>query len=204
MENQYLSQNDEEKHIVEYFINFNNGRGGKYIEIGSYDPFKFSNTRRLFEQGWSSVLVEPSPICMARLKAVYENEPRVQLLQVAISDSDGTMKFYECNGDAVGTTDISHKDKWEKGSDVKYSEIEVASMSMQNFINVHGADVDFINIDVEGTNLLLFNLIPNDFLHRLKMICIEHDGHHEAMIQKLTRFGFRTILINGENLIMVK
>ena len=199
------SQNDEEKYITDYFRNFNNGRGGKYAEIGSYDAFKFSNTRALFEQGWSGVLVEPSPTCMARLKDTYAKEPRIQLLQVAISDNDGVMTFYETNGgDAIGTTDLAHKDKWEKGNNVQYSPIQVQAMSMQNFISVHGADIDFINIDVEGTNLLLFNLLPNNFLHRLKMICIEHDGNHESMIQKLTSFGFRTILLNPENLIMVK
>ena len=199
------SQNDEEKHITDYFMNFNNGRGGKYAGIGSYDAFKFSNTRALFERGWSGVLVEPSPTCMARLKDTYAKEPRIQLLQVAISDNDGSMTFYETvGGDAIGTTDLAHKDKWEKGNNVQYSPIQVQAMSMQNFISVHGADIDFINIDVEGTNLLLFNLIPNDFLHRLKMICIEHDGHHESMIQKLTGFGFRTLLLNPENLIMVK
>jgi len=199
------SQNDEEKYITDYFMNFNNGRGGKYAEIGSFDAFKFSNTRALFERGWSGVLVEPSPNCMARLKDVYAKEPRIQLLQVAISDNDGVMTFYETNGgDAIGTTDLAHKDKWEKGNNVQYSPIQVQAMSMQNFISVHGADIDFINIDVEGTNLLLFNLLPNNFLHRLKMICIEHDGNHASMIQKLTGFGFRTILLNPENLIMVK
>ena len=198
------SQNNEQEYITDYFRNFNNGRGGKYVEIGSFDPFKFSNTRALYEQGWCGCLVEPSPTCMARLKAAYANEPRIQLLQVAISDNDGVMTFYEAGGDAIGTTDIAHKDKWEKGNGVQYSPIQVQAMSMQSFIRIHGADVDFINIDVEGTNWLLFNLIPNDFLHRLKMICIEHDNYHNSIIQKLTGFGFRTILLNNENLIMVK
>lgn len=200
---QYFSQNDEEKYITEYFRELN-GRGGKLIEIGSYDPYRFSNSRKLMEQGWRAVMIEPSPTCMERIKAVYANDTRVQLLQVAITDTDGSIKFYDTGGDAIGTTDIFHKDKWERGSNVKYSEIHVQTMSMNKLISLHGMDVDFLNVDVEGNNLMLFNLIPNDFLHRLKMICIEHDEHHQEMAAKLTSFGFRHIAINTENLIMAK
>src|ERR1035437_5313017 len=204
MENQYFSQNDEQKYITEYFKNYNNGRGGKFIEIGAFNAFKFSNTRALFEQGFIGVMVEPNPICMQGLKDVYGKEPRIQLLEVAISDNDGYMKFYQPMGDAIGTTDIAHKEKWEKGANVQYSEIQVQAMSMQNLLMTHGMETDFVNIDVEGTNYQLFQLLPNDFLHRLKMICIEHDGWHQSMVLKLSGFGFRTILSNGENLIMVK
>ena len=198
------SQNDEEKYITEYFHNFNNGNGGKFLEIGAYNPTKFSNTRALFESGWTGVMVEPSPICMARIKEVYANQPRIQLLQVAISNEDGYIKFFEAGGDAIGTTDIAHKEKWEKGANVQYSEIQVEAMSMAKLISLHGEEIDFINIDVEGTNFMLFSLLPNEFLHRLKMICIEHDGYHQSIEQKLTSFGFKKILLNNENIIMVK
>jgi len=198
------SQNDEEKYITEYFHNFNNGRGGKFIEIGAYHPTKFSNTRALFERGWTGVMVEPSPTCMANIKAVYANEPRIQLLQVAITNEDGMVTFHDAGGDAVGSTELHHKEKWEKGSSVKFSEIQVQGMSMAKLLSLYGAEVDFINVDVEGANFMLFSLLPNDFLHRLKMICIEHDGHHQSIALKLTSFGFKQLALNNENLIMVK
>lgn len=201
----YYSQNNEQKYITEYFHNFNNGRGGKFLEIGAFHPTVFSNTRALFERGWVGCMVEPSPTCMANIKAVYANEPRIQLLQVAITNEDGYIKFYDAHGDAVSSTELAHKEKWEKGNDkIQFSEIQVQAMSMSKLISLHGAEVDFINIDVEGSNFMLFSLLPNDFLHRLKMICIEHDGYHQSMIQKLTSFGFKQLLLNNENLIMVK
>jgi FkbM family methyltransferase len=195
------SQNNEEQYILDYF---NKVEGKKFLEIGAYDACKFSNTRALFEKGWSGVQVEPNPICMQRLKDVYGNEPRIKLLEVAITEKDGVIKFYMPQGDAIGTTDISHKNKWEKGSNVLYSEIEVPTMSMQRFIDEHGADTDFINIDVEGTNYALFQLLPNEFLGRLKMICIEHDGWNVQIEEKLKTLGFKTLTLNPENLIMAK
>jgi FkbM family methyltransferase len=203
-EKKYFSQNDEEKYIIEYFFNENKNNVGKYIEIGSFHPTIFSNTRALFEMGWSGVLVEPSPICIKSLEEAYSDEPRIKLIQAAITDSDGEVKFYESKGDAISSTSIEHKEKWEKGYDVKYNEITVKSISMDTFLKEYGQDVDFINIDVESTNWQLFNLIPDWFFNRLKMICIEHDGKNVEMENKLKTFGFRKILLNPENLIMVK
>lgn len=42
------SQNNEEEIIIKHLSNIHNG---KFVEIGSYDPFKFSNTRKLVELG---------------------------------------------------------------------------------------------------------------------------------------------------------
>lgn len=195
------SQNNEQDYILEYFKENNSG---KYLEIGSFHPTKFSNTRALYEKGWEGILVEPSPNCMKRLEEAYINEPRITLVQAAITDYDGVITFHNTEGDAIGTTDISHKDKWERGSGVKYTEITVKSISMETLLKQHGSEIDFINIDVEGTNWQLFNLIPDWFFNTIKMICIEHDGKNVEMEQKLSSFGFKKILFNAENLIMAK
>ncbi len=196
------SQNSEQDYILEYFNN--NANGLKYIEIGGYNPFKFSNTRALYELNASGVVVEPSPVCMKAFEKEYSNEPRITLVQAAITDNDGVITLYESGGDAVSSTDISHKQKWENGSKVKYTEITVKAISMATFLKEYGENVDFINIDVEGTNMQLFNLIPDWFFNRLKMICIEHDGNNIEMENKLKTFGFIKIHFNGENLIMAK
>lgn len=196
-----FSQNNEQDYILEYFNDLNNG---KYLEIGSFHPTKFSNTRALFEKGWSGVLVEPSPNCMKSLENAYLDEPRIKLVQAAITDTDGMITFYEASSDAIGSTDVAHKQKWEKGNGVQYNEITVKAISMASFLKEHGENVDFINIDVEGTNWQLFNLIPDWFFNSIKMICIEHDGKNIEMENKLKSFGFRKILFNAENLIMVK
>ncbi len=199
--NMSYSQNNEESYILEYFKENNNG---KYLEIGSFHPTKFSNTRALYEKGWEGRLVEPSPKCMKNLEDAYSNEPRITLIQAAITDNDGIITFYEANSDAIGSTDVSHKQKWEKGCGVQYTEITVKSISMATFLKEHGENVDFINIDVEGTNMQLFNLIPDWFFDSIKMICIEHDGKNIEMENKLKTFGFHKILFNAENLIMAK
>jgi FkbM family methyltransferase len=198
------SQNNEEQFIVDYFQNLNQQRGGMFLEIGGYSPFKFSNTRRLYEIGFSGIYVEPSPICFEEFKKEYAKESRIQLLNYAITKEDGTMTLYEAGGDAISTLSTEHRDKWEKNAGVKYNPIIVKTMSMQTLISKFGGNIDFLNLDVEGTNWELFNLLPNDFLHRLKMICVEHDNYHNEIAQKLSPFGFKPLMLNNENLIMAK
>jgi FkbM family methyltransferase len=198
------SQNNEEEIIINYFNQNVNSNIGKFIEIGAYDPFRLSNTRKLYELGWSGVYVEPSPICFHRFKVVYNNDLRIHLINAAISDKDGVITLFESNGDAVSTTDIKHKEKWEKGSNVTFTPITVNTISMQRFINEFGSNVDFLSLDTEGTNYQLFSLIPDDFLHRLKMICIEHDSYNVQIMNKLSGFGFKQISLNPENLIAAK
>lgn len=194
------SQNNEEVFITNYF----NNSIGKFIEIGGYDPFKFSNVRKLYELGWNGVIVEPSPACFTRLNNEYGDDPRITLCKYAIGASNETRKFYDASGDAIGTLDVSHMNKWKKNDKIKYSEIDVKCVAMTDFIHEHGSDCIFLNIDVEGINYELFCLLPDSILENIKLICIEHDGRYEEMRKRLTQYGFKDIHLNSENLIMGK
>ena len=56
-EMQSYSQYGEDRAIVELF----GDHVGRFLDIGAWHPTVFSNTRALFERGWSGVMVEPSP-----------------------------------------------------------------------------------------------------------------------------------------------
>lgn len=198
------SQNNEDVTIRNYF-SVNNIHEGKFLEIGAYHPKVFSNTRALVENGWHGVYVEPSPLCFKSFEEEYSlDHPRIKLLPVAITDKMGKITFWESGGDAVSSTSTAHKDKWERGSKIRFNKIEVESITMAHLLDNYGDDVDFLNLDVEGTNIDLFRLIPDTFWQRLKMLCIEHDGKDGEIKSKLASFGFTEILRNGENLILVK
>ena len=197
----YYSQHDEELYIVGYF---QSKPIGKFIDIGGFHPFSFSNTRRLYELGWSGVIVEPSPKCFKSFVDEYKSEPRITLLNVAIAGNDGIITFFESNGDAVSTTNISHKGKWEQSVQIKYEEISVETVSMDSFLKEYGRDVDMISIDTESTNFELFCLIPDWFLERLKFICIEHDMYQQNIVEMLSPYGFKELHRNGENILLCK
>ncbi len=193
------SQNNEEEIILNYFSSLENG---KFIDIGGYHPTRLSNTRCLVEKGWNGVYVEPSPLCMKSFIDEYSNNSNITLVQKAITDKNGRVKFFESNGDAVSTLSDSHKALWSKF--VPFTQIEVDTLSMSDFLMEHLADTNFMSIDVEGTNLALFNLLTDEVFEKVSMLCIEHEGNHEYMTAKCSTFGFKPVLFNAENIILVK
>jgi FkbM family methyltransferase len=200
MEKKFYSQNDEQEYIEYYFSNYDNGY---FLEIGAFDPKVFSNTRILVEKGWNGVYVEPSPSCAEKFRIEYENNPKIELIEAAIGNFDGLGNFYDSQGDAISSTDLSHKIRWEQGNNVVYKELEVKFISVETLLK-NIKEVDFLNLDVESTNIEIFNLIPDYFWRRLKMLCIEHDNQYNYIEEKLKIFGFKNILFNGENLILAK
>ncbi len=197
------SQNNEQDFITQYF----SGKQAHFLEIGGYNPEKFSNTRALVLAGWGGVYVEPSPKCFKAFEEFYPKAqyPQIELLNVLIGAEDkAEATFFESNGDAISTTDVAHREKWEKGWKCKFDEIKVPMMSMKTLLDEYGGGVEFLNLDVESTNIALFNLIDDDFWKQLKMLCIEHDSQQAYIINKLKPFGFKELHRNGENLILVK
>lgn len=148
------------------------------------------------------------PFKDANQDCFYNPAYQIFTIKAALGSEDKRVKFFNSKGDAISSTSVEHKDKWEAGYNVKYDEIEVDMISMQTLLNeferLGFEGIDFLNLDVESTNIELFNLIPDWFWERLKMICIEHDGQIDYIISKLQPFGFKEIHRNGENLIIAK
>ena len=193
------SQNNEEKIITDYFA----GRTGKFIDIGAYDVFRLSNTRRLVELGWSGVLVEPDPLNYASIANHYTGSELISVLNFAVGNSNDDLTFYSSGGDAVSTSVEEHKTKWEKGG-VNYKQITVPQMHAADFMEKYGKDVIFLSIDTEATNIQLFNAIPDWVWQQVEMLCIEHDNCIVEIVGKLSAFGFETKHINAENIILAK
>ena len=193
------SQNDEELHIINYFKDYK----GIFLDIGGFNPFTFSNTRRLYELGWSGIYIEPSPICFQSFINEYKNEPNITLVNKAVvTDDRKHITFYESGGDAVSSTKEEHKKKWE-ASGSKFNTIEVETINVKE-IETQFPNIDFLSIDVESTNLEIFNAFSDVYLQNVKCICIEHDGHFLHISKRLTELGFNNLHINPENVILVK
>ncbi len=195
------SQNAEEQFIVEYFSGVNNG---KFLDIGAYDGKTFSNTKKLHEQGWSGVCLEPDPIVYEALAKLYEGDDTVKTLNYAFAETNGTLKFYSSGGDAVSTTSIKHRDKWIRGSKVKFTETTVQAINAQSLFEQYGSKYDFISLDVEGTNYQLLQQLPLTSLET-KLICVEYDHRLPEIIDYCKSHGLtRIIYESSENIIMGK
>jgi len=192
------SQNSEEQHILRIV----NDQPGRFLDIGAYNPKLFSNTRALYECGWSGVMVEASPGPFLDLLIEYGQCDRVELVCAAVGADRGMIRFH-ANEAGTGTSNRAHYQKWRDVT--KYEgAIFVGVVTLEELVCTFGRDFDFINIDVEGESAELFIAALKDHRLRPKCWCVEHDGRQEELTKLALKAGYCMEHLNGENVIFAR
>jgi len=200
------SQNGEQSLVQKYF-------GADYIgtalSLGENDGRTFSNVYGLHLAGWSTVLVEPSPVAFAKLNRLHANsDPLITcLVNAAIADEDKELEFWDSGthlkkGDAalLSTAKPSEIDRWKKSGEV-FTKTKVRGITFKTLLEECQRDqFDFISIDCEGMDLEVLRQID---LKDTRMVCVEWNGKNkQAFIEACP--GFRLVHENGENLIFAR
>ena len=190
------SQRLEEKYILDYF-----GNEGTFLDIGAYHPETFSNTRALFDRGWSGICVEPSPNCYPTLKEFYKDS-NVEVYNCAVGNETGVIEFYDSNGDALSSTDTDHVKLWEKNYGSVFSKITVECLTLNDLIKKSKhKNFDFVSIDVENDRLGIDILKQLD-LNKVDMICLECGYQYREEVKLYT--DWHEVYSNAENILMIK
>jgi FkbM family methyltransferase len=205
LEKKTYSQNDEETYIVGWFDKLGI-KSGRFLDIGAYDGKAFSNTFRLVELGWGGVCIEPSPSVFPALLKLHADNPNIILINAAVSTHSGSelIEFFDSGGDAISTTNVEHRDKWQKGWNVAYKKFRLWSLPLNDVFREFGYQFEFVNIDTESTNIPIFNALPIELMTGTRVICVEHDNQGDLIAHTLAPFGFTSILSNGENIILAR
>lgn len=70
--------------IVEKIFDTLNIKKGFFVEFGAWDGIKGSNCRKLFEEGWSGVFIEPVPERFNELKINYNQADNIECINSLI------------------------------------------------------------------------------------------------------------------------
>ena len=190
------SQGAEQRYILEAVAGISAGR---YLDIGAWHATTFSNTRALFERGWTGVLIEPSPEPFSGLLREYGNEERISLVCAAVSLERGLAKLFT-TADATSTTDREHFRKWEKVCRF-YGSFFTPVLTLSDIFNQFGG-FDVVSIDAEGISAALFlELMKTEMLPRC--ICVEHDNNPELRPVAEAR-TYSEVFRSGENAVFVR
>ena len=76
------SQLNEEEFILDATAHIERGR---FLDIGAYHSKTFSNTRALFERGWSGVMIDCAPRALVSLLEDYGAEERITIVNAAVA-----------------------------------------------------------------------------------------------------------------------
>jgi len=193
------SQNAEEQHIARIV----GDQPGRFLDIGAYNPKLFSNTRALYERGWSGVMVEASPGPFLDLLIEYGNCDRVELVSAAVGTDRKLMRFQHSEA-GVGTSNDAHYQKWRDKAQFD-GRFWAPAITLPELFTQFGHDFDFVNIDVEGNSAELFACMMQIRPRcRPKCFCVEHDGRQAELTKLALLQGYCMEHLNGENVIFAR
>jgi FkbM family methyltransferase len=159
--------------VLDFLLNQINIDRPYYVDIGSNDPMRFSNTYFFYLKGSSGVCVDPNPIFKNLYKTVRPND--VFINAGISSKTSGNSLFYNMDWHEFSTFDKEQAEKVQEiyqGRNNINSIINLPIMSVNSLMSKLKKPVDLLSLDVEGLD---FEIIQNwDFEnHAPKFICVE-------------------------------
>ncbi|MFA6232547.1 MAG: FkbM family methyltransferase [Rhodanobacter sp.] len=191
-----FSQFGEDIWMDEYF---HHKRKGFYIDIGAYDPFRFSNTMRFYKKGWHGINIEPNK---ERFVFFEKYRPFDINLNMGVGTKKQMMIFYRFDPPTLSTFSSSQADTYNKQGFHLVQKEPVGVDSLEHICKayVRKQHIDFLSIDVEGLEL---DVLKSNIWTRYtpQIICIESASASEVQgnsrdreIQKfLTAKGYHLI-----------
>lgn len=191
------SQYDEEAYIIG---GFDGKCDGRFLDIGAWNPLDKSNTRALYELGWSGVMIEPSPGPLLNLLNEYANEPRITIVSAAMGLEPGYIEMMVTD-DAVSTADRNQYDQWKSVTKFR-GKLTVPFLTWPELTNRWGG-FDFISIDAEGLSADLFLAMLTQGLQPT-CVCVEHDNRLSEICARATPLHYNLVYSNGTNGVFVR
>lgn len=136
---------------------------GFYIDIGAHHPIRFSNTWRLYRNGWRGINVDATP---GSMEAFNNLRPDDINLEIAISDSAIPLTFYMFDEPALNTFDLDLAKRYQKLNYPLKGVRSITPCSMTQLFDNYlpaGQHIDLLSIDIEGEELRA--LRSNDWQH---------------------------------------
>ncbi|WNH50781.1 FkbM family methyltransferase [Stenotrophomonas oahuensis] len=121
--------------------------GGRYLDIGAQSPDVDSVSRLFYEHGWRGTHVEPTPQYADLLR---QRRPEELVLQMAVGETTGILRFFEIVGTGLSTGDESIAEE-HRTSGFKVNELRVPLVTLDTVLEQVGpGPVHWLKIDVEG------------------------------------------------------
>jgi FkbM family methyltransferase len=208
-----FSQNNEQDFILNFFKG-ENPKKNKFLDVGANDGKTFSNTHALSLLGWGGVCVEPTNSAFLKLQKLYSDNKNIKCINAGISNITDVVEINESlnwiNSEApigiLSTLNSNNKDRF-KGMNWKLSEIILYTFKdLENLYNLEEDSYDFINVDVEGHELIVLNEIEG-LLSKCRLLCIERtedQSNNEKILDKLNDIGFHVRFETIDNYLLSK
>lgn len=153
------------------------------------------------------VLVEGDPINQEILLKTHKDKKNVKIENCVVSSTDGLVDFWIAPFNMVSSMDKKVVEKFFPGVDI--SSVSVPSFSINSIIDNHfNNDLDWIRIDIEGSDHDVIMSIRPEILKRLKMLVYENMNISSSQIyqinDRLKNHGFNKFIEFGIDTVCLK
>jgi len=174
-----------------------NKRKGFYVDVGAYDPFRFSNTMHFYKRGWTGINIEPDSTQYSGFLASRSKDIN---LNIGVGSKTGTLTYYCMNPKTLSTfSSLQARSYVRQGFRlVEKTKIPIRTLSAVFRKYVNHIHIDFMSVDVEGFEMDV--LKSNDWkTFRPGFICIElsfrdsdprETRRKRAIIRYMRRIGY--------------
>lgn len=185
-----------------------NKKRGFYVDVGAYDPKRFSNTCRFYQKGWSGINIEPDT---ANYEKFLDARKRDINLNIGVGNGKESLIFYKFVPDTLSTFSKKEAEEYKKQGYKLAETIKVRIKSLAGIFSKYCKNkrIDFISVDTEGYDLEVLKS-NNWSKFRPTLICVESFEHHKGggeateynyMEPFLRKTGYRKVFANGLNCI---
>jgi len=184
------------EHGEEWLIRdfFRDQRGGVFLDVGSYDYKRFSNTYYLEQElGWSGVAID----AQQEFEADYlKYRPRTRFFSAFVSDRSGAIEtlFVPQHNRLVASSSKEFADRY----DATGKKREVPTITLNDLLGRMGVTrIDFLTMDIELAEpkaLAGFDIVR----YRPRLVCVE--AHPDIRQQLLDYFAERNYRVVGRYL----
>lgn len=163
----YYGQEGQDS-IIHQFFEAKGVKNGKFLDVGSLDGLRFSNTYLLEKSGWSGICVEMHP---SYFNMLVENRPNSQCYSCGAADKDKVMEEVSLNyRSSLSTTNFDLEEFYRNSGYAPYygnrniKEIngflngrhKVELRTLNSILDENSEDfskIDFVSIDIDGSEI---------------------------------------------------
>ena len=165
-----------EDSIIWHLVREHRNDRGIYVDVGAFDPTRYSNTLLLHKAGWRGVNIDPNPETIARFQAARPGDSNVC---AAVSNVERRVDYLVYPGKA--TNRIVESMSSEAASvlgEIPLRRIPMTTRTLSAILSetvASGQKIDLLNIDCEGEDLnVLESLDWTRWSPRI--VCVEAHG----------------------------
>jgi len=129
---------------------FDHSPPGFYVDIGAHHPYRFSNTKLLYDLGWKGINIEPNPDVADLFKAT---RPRDLNLSLGVSATNSTISYYRFSHPALNTFS---KEVMESKKQNLVDSLQIKTQRLEEILDEHlssGQKIDLMTLDTEGLDM---------------------------------------------------